>query len=105
MNIGYWPAGAPREVTLEAFISAYGTLGYEACNDGKLEPEFQKIVIYARSGRPTHAARQLSNGTWTSKLGPWVDIEHDDPDEVLRFPKCSIYGEPVQFLKRPKTRK
>jgi hypothetical protein len=100
MNIGYWPANAPREVTVEAFISAYGMLGYEPCSDGELEPVFQKIVIYARAGKPTHVARQLDDGTWTSKLGQWVDIEHDDPDEVLQFPNCSIYGQPVQFLKR-----
>ena len=103
MNIGYWPANALRQVTLEAFILAYGTLGYEPCPDGTLEPGFQKIVLYARAGKPTHVARQLDGGAWTSKLGKWVDIEHDDPDEVLRFPKCSIYGDPVQFLKRPRT--
>ena len=28
MEMGYWPLGAKREVTREAFIQAYGTLGY-----------------------------------------------------------------------------
>lgn len=28
----YWPPGAPREPTLEAFSEAFSTLGYEPCD-------------------------------------------------------------------------
>jgi hypothetical protein len=38
---------------------------------------FQKIAIYMKYGKPCHAARQLSNGKWSSKLGGWEDIEHE----------------------------
>lgn len=100
MNQAYWPPGVKREPTVAAFIAAYGTLGYEPCADGNLEVGFQKIVIYASSGSPTHAARQLSTGAWTSKLGRWIDVEHDTPEKVTLFPKCACYGEPVQFMKR-----
>jgi hypothetical protein len=31
----------------------------------------------ATDGEPTHAARQLPNGKWTSKLGRWQDIEYE----------------------------
>ena len=31
---------------------------------------------------PTHAARQLANGWWTSKLGPSFDIEHIDLNAI-----------------------
>jgi len=34
---GYWPETVPRQETLEAFISAYATLGYVSCDNG--EPE------------------------------------------------------------------
>jgi hypothetical protein len=100
LNIGYWPDGVAREETLDAFIAAYATLEYEPCADGVLEPGFQKIVIYSHSGKPTHAARQLPSGLWTSKLGRWFDIEHDTPEKVVRFPQCGGYGQPIQFMKR-----
>ena len=28
----YWPDGVPQEETIEAYIQAYQTLGYEICN-------------------------------------------------------------------------
>jgi hypothetical protein len=44
----------------------------------------------------THAARQLPDGTWTSKLGKDVDIEHDYPDDVAG----GVYGEVVVLMQR-----
>ena len=94
----YWPPGVPVVASIGSFKEAYGTLGYETCQDGSLEAGFEKIVIYAtQEGIPKHAARQLPNGKWTSKLGKNVDIEHEDPD-VVSGPK---YGQPVLFMKRP----
>ena len=73
----YWPQGSPLEETLAAFVRAFATLGFIPCNDDTLEPGFEKIAIYVNSqGKPTHAARQLHNGRWSSKLGNEVDIEH-----------------------------
>jgi hypothetical protein len=99
---GYWPPTVPREETMDAFILAYGTQGYIACNDGSLEAGFEKVIIYAISRPngtldPQHAARQLPDGRWTSKMGPCEDIEHDTP-EVLAGP---YYGDPVRYLRRP----
>ncbi|SRR6266436_5257554 len=96
MNVAYWPRGVPREATLPAFIAAYATLGYEVCASGEIEGGFEKIAIYAKpAGTPAHAARQLPNGKWTSKLGDEEDIEHD-----LQCLKCMRYGEVRQFMKR-----
>ena len=65
-------------MTINAFTQAYQTIGYEVCDRPNLERGFQKIAIYADSaGKPTHAARQLPNGKWTSKLGQDEDIEHE----------------------------
>jgi hypothetical protein len=99
----YWPPNAPREETVEAFIHAYGTIGYIECENGSLEPGFEKIAIYAvqETGgglTPTHAAKQMSNGRWTSKIGPLEDIEHATLENV----NCRIYGEAVAYLKRPR---
>ncbi len=93
----YWPPGVPRELTLAAFIAAFRVLGYEECNDGSLEDNYQKIALYADdSGRPTHAARQLADGAWTSKLGTLEDIVHATVDDV----NGPVYGAPVQFMRR-----
>jgi hypothetical protein len=98
-NIGYWPPGVPREETIAAFVQAYGTLGYVACADGELEEGFEKIAIYASTAnKPTHAAVQLLDGKWSSKLGDYEDIEHNTP-EVVAGP---LYGRVVCFLKRPR---
>jgi len=83
-------------------MAAYATLGYEPCLDGTLEPGFEKIVIYVLSGTPTHAARQLNSGLWTSKLGQQVDVEHDTPEAIVQeiAQLAAIYGLPVQYMKR-----
>jgi hypothetical protein len=49
----------------------------------------------ATDGEPTHAARQLPNGKWTSKLGRWQDIEHELDGLV-----GEMYGTVKQILKR-----
>lgn len=98
-----WPEEAPREETVEAFIMAYRTLGYEPCDSGDYEEGFEKVVIYTKSdGTPTHAARQITDGTgWASKLGGWEDIRHktvegmEGRNEVLEG-----YGKACQYLKR-----
>lgn len=94
---GYWPPGVLREETLEGFIGAFRTLGYEPTDDEQLEPGFEKVTIYVGSnGEPLHMARQLNSGTWTSKLGQAVDIEH----ETLQGLEGQQYGHVAQILKR-----
>jgi hypothetical protein len=94
---GYWPKTVAREETLDAFIAAYATLGYQCCPSGEMEQGFEKIVILATpSGKPAHAARQLEDGTWTSKLGQSEDICHHDADGI----ENETYGRVVQFMKR-----
>ncbi len=86
----------PQEETLEAYIQAYETLEYKICKEHRLEVGYQKIAIYIdSSGIPTHAARQLANGKWTSKLGWLEDIEHELDGLV-----GDRYGVVGQILKR-----
>jgi len=72
-------------------------LGYEPCDDDRLEVGFERVALYGNSFCYTHAARQLPDGRWTSKLGKREDVEHDSPEDVAG----GIYGEVVQFMKRP----
>ena len=70
-------------------------MGYEPCERGDLEPGFEKVAIFADDEGPTHAARQLDNGRWTSKLGSMEDIEH-----ALEGLAGSEYGRVVRYLRR-----
>ena len=95
----HWPEGLPLVVTLENFIAAFRTLGYEPCDTFVLEDGFEKVLIYSnREGRPTHIARQLSNGCWTSKLGREWDIEH----RTFTGLEGVEYGSAMKALKRPR---
>src|SRR5262249_2321359 len=73
----HWPAGVSGEETLEAFREAFAALGYCACQHAELEAGYEKVALFANAaGLPTHAARQLPTGRWTSKVGQLEDIEH-----------------------------
>ena len=61
-----------------------------------MEPNIEKVALFGSGFLYSHAARQLSTGKWTSKLGKAEDIEHDSPDDVAG----GVYGEVVQFMKR-----
>jgi hypothetical protein len=92
----YWPAGAPREVSLSAFVATVLALGYTVCSGESVESGSAKIALFVDSaGVPTHAARQLPTGRWTSKLGQSVDIEHD-----LRALEGDVYGAVAVILQR-----
>ena len=92
----YWPEKASREATLESFNQTFMTFGFEICADEQLEQGYEKVAIFVDgSGDPTHLARQLSNGRWTSKLGSSVDIEHS-----LQGLTSSEYGSVGQILRR-----
>ena len=95
----FWPDGLPREHSLSAFMQAYATLGYQDSGmDGSLEPDFERIAIYATTdGKPQHAARQLRDGVWTSKLGKYRDIHHNTPAAIENE---SNYGRVVRYMKR-----
>jgi len=95
----YWPLGIEREETIDAFIKAYKKIGYTVCANGDLESGYDKIAIFVNDRNiPQHAARQLNNGHWTSKLGQWEDIEHFNVEGV----EGGHYGRVGVFMKRVK---
>ena len=97
--VSYWPPQVPREGTLENFIRAFQMLGYQPCEDGRPEDGFEKVAIYMDSSNtPSHMARQLPSGHWTSKLGDLEDIQHETLDQLEG--RDPAYGNAKQFLKR-----
>ena len=93
----YWPIDR-REEKLDCFMEAYQSLGYAACEEEGKEEGFEKIAIYALNGIPSHAAKQLPDGRWKSKLGPDEDIHHNS---VKALEDDFNYGKVVQYMKRP----
>ena len=96
----YWPCVVSRAETLDSFVSAFATLGYAPCADGDIEPGVQKVAIFLSQGMPTHMARQLSSGSWTSKLGKSWDIEHAAASEVNGELNGELYGGVFQYLSK-----
>lgn len=90
----YWPEEAPCEVTREAFVLAYASIGYEVCDDAAYDPSYEKIALFFESDIPTHAAKQIDAMHWTSKLGAFHDIRH--PLRALE----EYYGRALVFLHR-----
>lgn len=87
------------EESLAAFKAAFTTIGYGECDHESIEPGYEKVAFFASvAGVPTHAARQLASGLWTSKLGQLERIEHE-----LRDLEGDSYGRVAMVMKRPST--
>lgn len=92
----YWPEGVKREEDTDAFVHAFSIMGFEICEGGEMEEGFEKIVLYLKDNRPTHAAKQLNKQLWSSKLGNEYDIEH-----TIDALNGDAYGLPTIFFRRP----
>ena len=93
----YWP-GPPGD-DLAALEGLFAALGYAPCEGDGLEEGHEKIALCADEQEEwTHAARQLSDGWWTSKIGPDEDILHRTPQALVG----GLYGQ-VQAIMRRKT--
>jgi hypothetical protein len=94
----YWPG--KHECTIDAFVEAFGTLGYKTCRGSGFDPQYQKVALYAINDEPTHMARQIDAKLWTSKLGDLEDISH-----ALKGLDGKYYGMPVLFMRKEKVAK
>ena len=100
MSMYYWPDEAPRQNTLDSWVKAFQSLCFDPCPDADVQAGVEKVSIYAAYAAksvPTHAARQLPSGIWTSKLGRREDVTHrlEDLEE-------SQYESVALILSRPK---
>ena len=94
----FWPPDIPLQETVDAFIKLYESIEYEVCPDGELEKDYEKVAIFTKDGIPTHAARQLSDGKWTSKLGQQIDVSHSIFSIIN-----GTYGDVEVYMKRRTT--
>jgi hypothetical protein len=92
----YWPPGVGSADELASWIHVFSIHGYTKAENESLEPNVEKIAIYASSAGPEHVARQLSSGAWVSKLGKGHDIEHSS----LQALEGELYGKVRVIMKR-----
>jgi hypothetical protein len=98
-----WPFWSKRLENREAFVAAFRGLGYFVCDHSRFEFWFERVALYEYNGSPKHMARQLRDGTWTSKYGGWEDITHFTLDALESYgphPSKAEYGHPVLYMKR-----
>ncbi len=94
----YWPEHASRTPSIVSLIEVFAGLGYAPCGDAGDEPGFRTVALYAdQHGDWTHAAVQLPDGGWSSKLGLFEDISHRTPESL----DPNFYGEVHCFMRRP----
>ena len=94
-----WPPGVSLELTLASYVQAFESISYRVGGDDSLEDGFEKVALYVSAeGFPTHAARQLVSGEWTSKLGKSVDIRH----RSLAALEGEMYGRVACLMQRPR---
>ncbi len=93
----FWPEGIPNECNIPAFIALFESIGYSVCeSNDSLEEGFEKVLLYCdNNGVPQHAARQLLDGQWTSKLGPYHDVTHS-----IFSMSNGVYGNVFVYMKR-----
>ena len=90
----YWLG--ERGAGIRNLIGVFGAMGYVECDSDAPEDGYAKVALYAKGGDWTHAARQLENGTWTSKLGIYQDIEHESSRDL----RGDLYGEVHCLMRR-----
>ena len=80
----YWPVDLPPgDYAFKNFIRLFDNLGYTQCSDSHFEILYKKVAIYGiyeyfekGDWGFSHVCDQIDSGLWTSKLGPYEDIQH-----------------------------
>lgn len=92
-GVHFWPSSEIMDSNVQNFIDAFKQIGYELCEKPDFESDYRRIALYVVPGTTacTHAARQLRNGMWTSKLGMYCDIQHGTPETIENNEYGKVY--------------
>jgi hypothetical protein len=105
----HWPEGLDRKTDIDTFVKLYKIEGgFEPCENNSiaLEDGIEKVALYVDDQNDvSHAARQLEDGSWASKLGDWEDIEHSKLEGLSSDINKPAYGKVVKILCRPRPQK
>ena len=79
-----------------SLTEAFAGKEYERCNDYEAEVGYQKVALYEAQDLIQHAAAQMPNGRWRSKMGRGPVIEHHSPNSLSGGP----YGNPTIIMRK-----
>ena len=93
----WWPPVAKGD-SGQDLIEAFRYLGFESCGmDDTIDRAYDKVALYQKDNRWTHAARVVDDGVYHSKFGSSYDGTHSRGDVLQKQ-----YGEPFVIMRRPK---
>ena len=94
----WWPPEVEEGLEPSHLVKLFEYHGYEVCDACEREDGFRKVALYYNQDTNlwTHAARELNNGYWTSKLGGFNDIQHGTPYAI----ENNDYGKVYCFMKK-----
>ena len=96
----YWPQHIKRVTNIDTVSEIFTLEGFELTDNHEIEPDYEKIAIYASldTFEFSHIAR--SDGkVWKSKLGSGQDIYHNSL-VVLEGDQADEYGIVERVLRR-----
>ena len=92
-----WPIAEDHGTSVKSFDALVKHFGGERCDGPDMEEGYVKLDLYIDEyGEPTHMARQTIRGTWISKMGGNMEVEHD-----LNELDGEGYGKPRIFYRFP----
>jgi hypothetical protein len=96
----YWPPDATPSTTIAVISEIFTSDGYEPTDNKTIEPEYEKVAIYASLDDMefSHIAK-CDGRVWKSKLGKGQDIEHYSL-AVLEGDQGDEYGIVERILRR-----
>jgi hypothetical protein len=96
----YWPPDLPVGIPVVGVVAeVFRRVGYTATGNREHQLAVEKVAIYADEWREVrHAARQLADGLWVSKMGDLADIRH----ETLEPLEGPLFGQVVLIMERPR---
>lgn len=69
------------------------TVGFRLTDNPRPEDGVEKVALFVKNEEVQHAARQLPDGRWTSKLGDGEDIAHNEVGAVegQHYGQCQVF--------------
>lgn len=98
----FWPDDVPKpdsDEDIQCYVALFESWGFEVCKDEHYETGFLKIALYIARGSFQHVAKQLRDGSWSSKAGVLHDFRHCTLD-ALQPSGIMANAQPSIFMRR-----
>jgi hypothetical protein len=97
----FWPDDIPKpdgDDDLDCYVALFESWGFERCEDERYEDGFLKIAVYTVGQSFQHVAKQLRDGSWSSKGGVLHDFRHCTLD-ALQPSGIMVNARPSVFMR------